>query len=223
MLPVVQGKRLERMDDEVVARLKEGATRVVVDVGAGDARTAYRAARARPEWLVVALDPAWQRMSETSTRAMRKPAKGGTPNLLPVCGTVEEAPAALHGIADELWVLMPWGSLLHGIVRGDAAVWGGLRRLAAPGAALVVTVGLSIWREPVPREIRGLPELTPAYASEVLGPRMAALGWRLEEATVVEDGADPEGLRSSWSRRLGSDAPEPVLTLRATAVPLGAG
>jgi 16S rRNA (adenine(1408)-N(1))-methyltransferase len=222
---IVQGKRLIEAAPDIISTGRAGADRVVVDVGCGDARTAYRTARSHPTWLVVGLDPAWRGMCDTSTRARRKAAKGGAANLLLVCGTIEDAPAGLDGIGDEVWVLMPWGRLLHGIVRGDADVWQGLRRVAAVGATLTVTVGTSIWRDPVPREIRELPELTPAYACAVLGPRIATGGWRLaavavtaaEVGVAVATGGPPA---SSWSKRLGAIGPEPILRLTATAVDL---
>jgi 16S rRNA (adenine(1408)-N(1))-methyltransferase len=232
---IVQGKRLTDAAPDTVRTGVAGADRVVVDVGCGDARTAYRTARSHPTWLVVGLDPAWRGMCDTSTRARRKASKGGAANLMLVCGSIEDAPAELDGIGDEVWVLMPWGRLLHGIVRGDADVWQGLRRVAATGAALTVTVGTSIWRDPVPREIRELPELTPAYVGAALDPRIATFGWRLETATVTGAAATTDGdaaaggtggerttagrpPASSWSKRLGATGPEPILRLTATAV-----
>lgn len=171
-MQVVQGKRLVTPDGEVLDALRGAASRVIVDVGTGDARTAYRLARSQPDWLVIGIDPAWQRMSPTSVRAARKPAKGGAPNLLLVNSAIESVPGELHGIADEVSVLMPWGKLLRGIVHGDRDVCAGLRAVARSGATLDVTVGTSIWRDPVPLEIRELPELTPSTST-----RSSPTGW----------------------------------------------
>jgi 16S rRNA (adenine(1408)-N(1))-methyltransferase len=189
------------------------ARHVVVDVGTGDARTAYRLARANPDWLVVGLDPAWQRMVPTAVRAARKPAKGGVDNLVLVCASIEDAPPELHGIADEVLVLLPWGRLLRGVVLGEPDVCGGLRAVARPGATLEVAVGTSIWRDPVPLEVRDLPELTDAYVKDVLAGRLAAAGWRLDAAERLPAAE----LRSSWARRLGSSPAEVFVCLRAQA------
>jgi 16S rRNA (adenine(1408)-N(1))-methyltransferase len=210
---VVRGKRLVPLEPGALDRPRK---RVVVDVGTGDGRTAYRLARANPDWLLVGVDPAWQRMVDTSTRAARKEPKGGADNLLLVCASIEAVPAELHGIADEVLVLMPWGKLLRGLVLGEADVCGGLRAVARPGATLDVAVGTSIWRDPVPLELRDLPELTVAYARDVLADRLGASGWWLTEAALL--GADEMArLPSSWARRLGSSSPEVFAVLRAVA------
>jgi 16S rRNA (adenine(1408)-N(1))-methyltransferase len=217
-LKVLAGKKLTDLDPAAWAGALASAERVLVDVGTGDARTAYRQAVAHPEWLVVGVDPAWQRMTETAVRAARKPAKGGAPNLILVGSAIETVPAALHGVADEVTVLMPWGKLLRGVVLGEEDVLSGLRAVAKPGAPLEVSIGTSIWREPVPLEIRDLPELTPAtVVSTGLADRLAALGWQVADVRLVPH-TDLDTISSSWARRLGSGATETVLHLRAVAV-----
>lgn len=218
---IVQGKQLVEYDRTAIAERVAAASRVVVDVGTGDARTAYRLAKANPDWLIVGVDPAWQRMVPTAVRSGRKPAKGGTPNLLLVCASAEAAPAELHGIADEVLALMPWGKLLRGVVLGEADVCGGLRGIARTGATLEVTVGTSIWREPVPLEIRDLPELTADHIDAVLSGRLAEVGWRVDHVQLVAGGDASEGAlprTSSWAKRLGSSTVEAVMHLQATAV-----
>jgi 16S rRNA (adenine(1408)-N(1))-methyltransferase len=155
-------------------------------------------------------------MTPTSVRGSRKPAKGGTPNLLLVNAAIETVPAELHGIADEVLVLMPWGKLLRGVVQGDEDVCAGLRAVARAGATLDITVGTSIWRDPVPLEIRGLPELTPEYVDTVLADRLAAGGWQVTGAELIT-GAEMDRISSSWARRLGSANPEVVIHIRALA------
>ena len=111
---------------------------------------------------------------------------------------------------------MPWGKLLRGIVHGDEDVCAGLRAVAKPEATLDITVGTSIWREPVPLEIRELPELTPGYVDTVLADRLAAVGWQVTGAEVI-NGAEMDRISSSWARRLGSANPEVVIHIRASA------
>ena len=217
-LKVLAGKKLTDLDPAEWAKTLAAAERVLVDVGTGDARTAYRQAVAHPEWLVVGIDPAWQRMTETAVRAARKPAKGGAPNLVLVNSAIETVPAPLHAVADEVTVLMPWGKLLRGVVLGEADVLSGLRAVAKPGAPLEISIGTSIWRDPIPLEIRDLPELTPeTVESTGLADRLAALGWQVADVRLVPH-TDLDTISSSWARRLGSGATETVLHLRAVAV-----
>ena len=219
-MQVVRGKRLVAMPAEELQQLRAAASRVVVDVGAGDARATYRLAAAEPELLVVGLDPAWTRLVPTSLRAARKRAKGGLSNLVLVAGTAEQPPTELTGIADEVLVLMPWGSLLRGLVTGGPEVCRGLRRLATPTGRLEVTVGTSIWQDPVPRQLRDLPELTSQYVEEVLTDRLAGHGWRLTDSTWLP-GTEMARLSSTWARRLSGARPEVIARLTAEAAPAG--
>jgi 16S rRNA (adenine(1408)-N(1))-methyltransferase len=213
---VVRGPAIVATTAPEIAERLERASRVVADVGAGDARLAYRLAKADPDLVVVGIDPAWDRMVPTSTRSLRKPARGGVANLLLVRSTIEDLPSPLDAVADEVLVLMPWGKLLRGVVLGDDDVLAGLRRLAKPGATLDVTIGTSIWRDPVPLAIRDLPELTPAVALDQLAPKLRAAGWELGSAEVVDAGGLPGGA-SSWARRLDATKPEEILHLAARA------
>jgi 16S rRNA (adenine(1408)-N(1))-methyltransferase len=220
-LKVLAGKKLTDLAPAEFAGTLAAADRVLVDVGTGDARTAYRQAVAHPDWLVIGVDPAWQRMAETAVRAARKPAKGGAPNLVLVNSAIESVPAPLHGVADEVTVLMPWGKLLRGVVLGEADVLSGLRVVAKPGAPLEISIGTSIWRDPIPLEIRDLPELTPeTVESTGLADRLAALGWQVTDVRLLPH-TDLDTISSSWARRLGSGATETVLHLRAVAVDPG--
>jgi 16S rRNA (adenine(1408)-N(1))-methyltransferase len=124
-------------------------------------------------------------------------------------------------VADEVTVLMPWGKLLRGVVLGEADVLSGLRAVAKPGTPLEISIGTSIWRDPVPLEIRDLPELTPeTVESTGLTERLAALGWQVADVRLVPH-TDLDTISSSWARRLGSGATETVLHLRAVAVDPG--
>lgn len=220
-LKVLAGKKLVDLAPAELAAALAAAEHVLVDVGTGDARTAYRQAVAHPEWLVIGVDPAWQRMAETAVRAARKPAKGGAPNLILVNAAIEAVPSALHGVADEVTVLMPWGKLLRGVVLGEDDVLAGLRAVAKADAPLEVSIGTSIWRDPIPLEIRDLPELTPeSVDSTGLADRLAALGWQVTDVRLVPH-TELETISSSWARRLGSGATETVLHLRALAVDPG--
>ena len=230
-LQILEGKKLVRVEAARVDELCAAAERVLIDVGTGDARTAYRVAKANPAWLVIGVDPAWQRMVPTAVRAARKEAKGGAPNLLLVNSSIETVPDVLRERADEVTALMPWGKLLRGIVLGDADVCLGLRAAAKSGAPLDIAIGTSIWRDPVPIGLRDLPELTVEYAETVLADRFAHSGWTISEARLVPhteldqpaagggagSGSSAGVNSSSWARRLGSGTTETVIHLRAVA------
>ncbi|HVQ22673.1 MAG TPA: hypothetical protein VMT36_05325, partial [Candidatus Saccharimonadia bacterium] len=79
-------------------------------------------ARADATCLALGVDANAAGMIESATRAARKPAKGGAPNARFIVATAEALPSELAGAADLVTVQFPWGSLLRGIVRADAAI-----------------------------------------------------------------------------------------------------
>jgi 16S rRNA (adenine(1408)-N(1))-methyltransferase len=142
-------------------------------------------------------------------------ARRRVPNALFVCASIEDPPEPLRGIADQVFVHLPWGRLLSGFVLGDPEILGGLRAIARVGAALRVVVGADIWRPPVPKEIRGLPELTAGYVDTVLSGRLADHGWKVTDFRIL----DPADVSSSWARRLSANRAEPLfVALHAEAL-----
>ncbi|MDE3097668.1 MAG: class I SAM-dependent methyltransferase, partial [Chloroflexota bacterium] len=183
---VVRGKRTEQIDAPALLALIAPYEGVTVDVGTGDGAFAYRYARAHPRRLVIGLDPVRENMREYSARAARKPERGGLPNVLYAIASIEQVPAELYGIADELYVNLPWGSLMRGIILGEATVLGGLASLGREGAVLRAVVNTRIFDDPVPIDARDLPEPTPEYVRATLAPLYARRGLRIEQARLFD-------------------------------------
>jgi 16S rRNA (adenine(1408)-N(1))-methyltransferase len=181
--------------------IRANHARVVVDLGTGDGRHAYRLAADDPGAFVIGLDSAAGNLAETSRRAARKPARGGLPNLLLVVGRAEELPPELDGLCDEILVILPWGRLLVDVALGNAELLAGIRRIARADATFRAVLNTEIFEEPVPVEARDLPTLTVEYAEEELRPRYTAAGIEIGEARFM---TQPEvaTLHSTWSRKL---------------------
>ena len=60
-------------------------------------------------------------LEKPSMKATRKPAKGGLANAMFVQAAVEDLPVEFDGVADEIHIHFPWGSLLRAVATGDAA------------------------------------------------------------------------------------------------------
>jgi 16S rRNA (adenine(1408)-N(1))-methyltransferase len=164
---------------------------------------------------VVGLDAAPDGMRKAAARAAARPDRGGLPNALFVWAAAERLPTALRAV-DELHVLMPWGSLLRGLLGDDPALRRGLAAAARPGAAFLLTLNLHAWRPPVP-EVGDLPEPTPAGSH--LPDRFARSGWAVEEADYLDE-ERIAALATSWTRRLRSSREHlAVLALTGTLHP----
>jgi 16S rRNA (adenine(1408)-N(1))-methyltransferase len=186
-------------DDLVSIRERYG--RIVLDLGTGDGRHAYRLAADAPDEYVIGLDPVAGNLSETSRRATRKPARGGLRNLLLVVGRAEELPGELDGLCDEIMTILPWGRLLVDVAVGSAAFLDGLRRVARPPAPFRAVLNTEIFEDPVPIEARSLPTLDAAYVEEELRPRYGAAGIDIVDSRFLTQGEVGQ-LHSTWSRKL---------------------
>nr|CAI47641.1 16S rRNA methyltransferase [Streptoalloteichus hindustanus] len=139
-------------------------------------------------------------MERMSAKAAAKPAKGGLPNLLYLWATAEKLPP-LTGVG-ELHVLMPWGSLLRGILGSSPEMLRGLAAVCRPDAAFLVALNLHAWRPPVP-EVGEHPEPTPETVDEGLAARYAQAGWQLTDCRYLA-AEEVAALETSWTRRLNS-------------------
>jgi 16S rRNA (adenine(1408)-N(1))-methyltransferase len=199
---VIGKGRTATLDADDLAALRASATGVAVDVGTGDGRFPYQLASDDPQLLVVGLDALAEPMGERAAVAARKPARGGRPNLLYVHAAIEALPAELSGIADEVYVQLPWGALLEGIVRAQPPVLAGIAALGRPGGRIAVTLNGEIWLESTPARYADLPVPTPDYVADVIAPGFAAVGVTLAPARYASQD-EAKRLATTWARRLG--------------------
>jgi 16S rRNA (adenine(1408)-N(1))-methyltransferase len=206
-LTVVLGRgATAAMDADAFARLRAEYTSVVVDVGTGDGRFVAHVATAQPNALVIGIDTAEDNMAETANRARRP--KRATPNALFVRGAVEALPQVLHDVADQVFVQLPWGRLLEGIVLGDTAVVGGIAALCRPGARVEINLNNEIWLDSTPERFADLPLPTPEYVDTVIAPAFAAAGIDLGPARMLS-AAEAKTLPTTWAKRLGHSREHP--------------
>jgi ubiquinone/menaquinone biosynthesis C-methylase UbiE len=170
---------------------------VIVDIGTGDGRFVYQSARENPNKFYIGIDPNVRPLEKISEKIHRKPAKGGAPNVLFVQAAVEDLPPELDGVADEVHVHFPWGSLLRAFAVGDVDVLRNVRRICSPGALLEVVMNDPIGDQPIER-------------------------YRLAGFEVLEHGsvsaAQWAEFETTWARRLKQNEHRSVVYLIARAV-----
>lgn len=190
----VRGKKIVELPPAEFAELAARYRKLVLDIGTGDGKHALQLARQRPDQLVIGLDAAKDNLRKVSARA-------DAANLLFIWAAVEQLPPELTGLG-ELHVLMPWGSLLRGMLDEGSPVLGELANRCLADAGFLVTLNLHAWRPPVP-EVGKHAEPTPQSAMAELARTYARHGWRLDAARYL-DGAGIAELATSWTRRLNS-------------------
>jgi 16S rRNA (adenine(1408)-N(1))-methyltransferase len=214
---VVQGRSTNDLNREQLAFRAAPYAGVTIDLGAGDGLFAYRYALAHPARFIIAIEPVRENVREASAKAAKKPERGGAPNVLFVVASVELLPEELRAVADEMFVTLPWGSLMRGIILGDAAVLAAIASLGREGAAVRVVLNTRIFDDPVPVEARDLPELSPEYATNVLGPAFSNAGLRLDVSRWMEP-AEVAALGTTWAKRLSHRSPPRSLLIEATVL-----
>jgi 16S rRNA (adenine(1408)-N(1))-methyltransferase len=180
------------------ARTGEG---VVIDIGTGDGRFVSIAARENPNKFYIGVDANTKPLEKPSMKATRKPAKGGLPNAMFVQAAVEDLPEELNGVADEIHIHFPWGSLLHAVTTGDEHFLTSLSRLASPGCILEIVLGIDPERDKGEIERLDIPELTPVFLYSYLFPKFRTAGFDLIESRTL-DASEWSRIKTSWARKL---------------------
>lgn len=174
---------------------------VVLDIGTGDGVFVYQSARRNPKKFYIGVDANPRPLEKVSEKIRRKPAKGGLQNALFVQAAVEDLPPELDGVADEVHVHFPWGSLLRAVATGDQVVLKNLRRICSPGALLEVVVGLDPDQDRSEMERLGLQPVSLSYIDSILVPRYREAGFEVFERDLLS-AADWATLQTSWAKRL---------------------
>jgi 16S rRNA (adenine(1408)-N(1))-methyltransferase len=190
---------------------------VVVDLGTGDGIFVYQSARRNPKKFYIGIDVNVSPLEKISEKIHRKPAKGGAPNVLFISASVEDLPSELDGIANEVHVHFPWGSLLRAVATGETTPLRNIRCVCASEAVLEVVIGLDPTRDQTELERLGLQPMTLEYIDETLTPRYEAAGFEILERGVLPASDWPE-FKSSWGKRLKGSESRPLVYVIARAI-----
>jgi len=175
----------------------------VIDIGTGDGLFVYQRALQNPGKFYIGIDANPRALEKVSEKIHRKPAKGGLPNVLFIQAAIEDLPSELDGVAHEVHIHFPWGSLLRAVATGDEEALGGLRRLCAPGCLLEVVIGLDPDRDHSEIERLGLKPLSTGYVENELIPRYKASGFEVLESGALDQSQWPGiKMETSWARKL---------------------
>jgi 16S rRNA (adenine(1408)-N(1))-methyltransferase len=188
-----------------------------MDIGTGDGRFVSAAARANPNKFFIGIDANVKPLEKPSMRATRKPDKGGLPNAMFVQAAIEFLPEEFAGVADEIHIHFPWGSLLKAIAAGDAEILASLRKTAALGCVLEIMIGVDVERDATELSRLGLLELTESYFKNSLASRYNAAGFETVEIRQLSRD-EWSKIETSWARKLSSGSTRTVTMLVFRAI-----
>ena len=173
----------------------------MIDIGTGDGHFVFQCARQNPRKFYIGIDANARPLEKISEKIHRRPAKGGLPNVLFLQAAVEDLPSELDGVADEVHVHFPWGSLLGAVATGDEAVLTNLRRICSADALLEILIGFDPVRDVSELKRLEIPSLSLDYIDSVLAPRYGKSGFAIIERGVLAQ-SEWSNVQTSWARRL---------------------
>lgn len=192
MLEIIRGNSAIQIDQADLHALASRYQSVQIDLGTGDGRYAARLARAHPDRLVIGIDAYRENLRRTS-RLDRAPS-----NVVYAIANAQDLPNELNEIATHISILLPWGSLLRGLLGDEPGVIEGLARIARPGADLELYLNVAALAE------AGWELMTGAEQVRRMLPRAGFEPGEIEILSVSE----LRRLPSSWARRLAA-GPQP--------------
>ncbi|MFA4931086.1 MAG: methyltransferase domain-containing protein [Patescibacteria group bacterium] len=177
-------------------------TGIIVDIGTGDGQFTNELARKNPSHLVIGIDPNQKGMEKLSWKASKKKKKGGLANALFVLADVVNLPEELNGMANQVFINLPWGSLLSGLVNVDEKVWLAIKRICQPEAVVDIILGYDDYLDLKEVKKLGLPEkFNLIYIDQEMKSRLQELGF----GHMQVNNLDIDRLRSfpsSWAKKL---------------------
>lgn len=189
----------------------------MIDIGTGDGLFVYECARRNPKKFYIGIDANPRPLEKISEKIHRKPSKGGLPNVIFIQSAVEELPSELDGVADEVHVHFPWGSLLRAVATGDQAVLLNLRRICSSEALLEVVIGLDAERDRSEIERLCLPQsISIAYIDSALVAHYREAGFEILERGMLSPSEWPK-VQTSWAKRLKGNAGRSLIYIIARA------
>lgn len=189
---------------------------VIIDIGTGDGRYVYQSARRNPNKFYIGIDPNTRPLRKISEKIYRKPARGGAPNVLFIQSAIADLPEELNGVANEVHVHFPWGSLLRAVALGEVALLQNVRRICAEDTLLEVVIGIDPVRDKAELDRLGVAPLTATVIDVVLVPNYAVAGFKIVERGVIAASEWP-ALKTSWAKRLQGNEQRSITYLIARA------
>lgn len=201
MLNRIIGKESQDFEQSQLIELMSGFEKCVVDMGTGDGKFAYEYAKSHPETFVIGIDADRQQAEELSRKALKKPAKGGLQNVIFLWHSAEERILELNGVADEIYINFPWGSLLSGVALPSEEIMQNIKRMAKPNAKLHIYLTYDRKFEETKIEELGLPELNLNYLNTELRQKYHTFGIEIQEVRALTSD-EKKQLVGSWPKKI---------------------
>ena len=205
---VIKGNKTLNITSAELTELVKAFDSVKIDLGTGDGRFVYKNAVKIPNILFIGIDPSHTQLEEYSQRAV----KNKIGNVLFVLGSVEQLPPELENLANSLYIILPWGTLLQSIVAPDAARLESISVLLKLGGNLEIVFGYDPACEPTEYTRLNLAEISEGYIKNAIVPAFKKAG--LQNTMLRElDKNDLKNFETTWAKKLTFGKTRPMYLL----------
>ncbi len=159
-------------------------TRIIVDLGTGDGRYVKYTAKNDPGTFVIGLDACRENLHEHSRAKLQ--------NMLFIIASAQEIPCELNGLASQITINFPWGSLLESLLTGDERLISGMAALSRSITSFEIRLN-----EGALAETRRTLEI----GTKQIYNNLIRVGWEAAPP-VMMNAAALRAFPSTWARRL---------------------
>lgn len=200
-MEVIRGKKTFHMDSEEFKELIFSYSAIEIEIGTGNGKFVYELAKNHPNTFFIGIDADRSNLVTYSRKIYRKPERGGLGNVLYVIAPAENLPSGLESIVNTIWIVLPWGSLLQGLILAKKALLENMVRISCRKGVLKIFVSYDIKYEPVEMERLGLPELSIEYIDQTLAPLYASRKITITERRLLNN-EEMKKISSTWAKYL---------------------
>lgn len=194
---ILKGSKISEINKDEFHKLIEKFHHLTIDLGTGDGRFVYQNALANPSNFYIGIDPAASHMEEYSKKSLKRKLT----NALYVVVSIEHLDTDLNGLADELFINLPWGSLLSLLMSGDDNTYEKISNLIKIGGTLNIILGYSKESEPGETQRLGLGEINEEVIRDKIINGFKKVGLESTKLELLET-ANLKEFKTTWAKKL---------------------
>lgn len=158
-------KEVNISNEDFLTRI-DGYNKFIVDLGTGQGSFVYYNALENRDYFYIGLDSCGDSMKKYSVKQY----KNKVSNLMYVVMNVQKIDDILKNRFSEIYINLPWGTLLEGIFKEELGIINSISSLSLKGCRINMCFSYNDKFEKCEIEKRGLPNLNNEYFEEIFKP-----------------------------------------------------
>ncbi len=207
-MKIVKGNKLIELNSYEFGEVVGNFSKFVIDLGTGDGRLVYEKSIEDPKALYIGIDPSQKQLQTYSKKAQ----KDKRYNALFILGSIEVFPPEIQELADQFYIILPWGSLLEAIVRPTQKTVLLINKIMRDKGILEIILGYAHDSEPSETKRLNLPKINVEYIKETVLPIFSRTGFTLMELKQLQKN-ELKTLKTTWGKKLTFGKERPIFRI----------